>query len=160
MASPPVFVGEVYAHTLDRGTHLGGDVDSFHFLDDDVISWQGESYVVGYYTPYWWLPWIKVYIYAWHLTVDAFTDTPSASYSNVRLEMELNFVGASHLTMTIYYEEGGNDVIYMDPTGGYSTKCYTLDDYKHVWAVVFEYSDLATRPYLYIDFLCIGYDNS
>jgi len=147
MAYPTFAIGEVYDFVTDKGTHLGGDVDSFHLPDGDVISWRGEWYCLGA----WWL-------WGWQVMADAFFDRPGPSYSNVWLEIKFKFVGAYPLYITVYYDEGGTDTFYVDPTGGYVNRIYALDDYKHVWAVVFKNTNTFSRPYLYIDYLCVGYE--
>lgn len=157
VAYPTFAIGEVYDFVTVWGTHLDGDVDSFHLPDGDVIYWRGNWMDTGAVIPTPW-PWPDIPIYAWHFMADAFFDRPGPSYSNVWLEIKFNFVGAYPLYITVYYDEGGTDTFYVDPTGGYVNRIYNLDDYKHVYAVVFKNINIFSRPYLYIDYLCIGYE--
>jgi hypothetical protein len=136
IAYPTFAIGEVYGFATPWGTHLDGDVDSFHLPDGDVIYWRGNWMDTGASIPT--PPWMPdIPIYAWHLMVDAFIDRPGPSYSNVWLEIKFNFVGA--------YPR-------------YVNRIYNLDDYKHVYAVVFKNINIFSRPYLYIDYLCVGYE--
>lgn len=136
-----------YMYYTYNGEYLDGDLDSFKVYDDDeVISWKGEQI---YILPWW---------YYWDLEVGTFFESPAGSYENVGLEGWIRYSGASDLTIVVYYHQGGPDTFYESDTGGgYRHIIYTLDAYKTVQAVHFENWHFIENPYLYIDYLRVGY---
>ena len=91
-----------------------------HDNDGDIISWRGGWYEVGWIPTPWWMP--NIPIYAWQVGVDIFLDIPGSLYENVWVSLTFKYTGAYPLHIVMYYQGGGSEVFYENPTGGYIQK--------------------------------------